>query len=135
MLLGILGFIKDVFTPASELIDDVHTSDEERLQLRNALAKIEQATTAKVIEYESKLLDLKTKIILAEATSDNWLVSSWRPLTMLAFVGIVISYWFGYQPVNMTQETLGDVFSLIKIGLGGYVAGRSIEKSVKIYKS
>jgi len=53
---------------------------------------------------------------------------------MLAFVGIVISYWFGYQPVNMTQDTLGDVFDLIKIGLGGYVVGRSGEKIAKTLK-
>ena len=142
MWLEIFSFVKEIFKPAADLIDELHTSGEEegnikiKLEaLRNELAKIEQAVTLKTIEYEGKLLDIKSKIINAEVQSDSWLAKNWRPMTMLAFVGIVISYWFGYQPTNMTPETIGDVFDLIKIGLGGYVVGRSVEKAVKIYKN
>ena len=131
MLLEIFSFVKEIFTPAKELIDDIHTSDEERLQLRNVLAKIENDTTLKVIDYEGKLLEAQSSIIMAETQSDSWLVKNWRPLTMLSFVSIVIMYWFGYQPENMSQATIDNVFQLIKIGLGGYVIGRSGEKIAK----
>ena len=141
MIGTILGFISNIFKPAADLIDDIHTSGEEegaiKVKLREltlALTKIESEVTLKVLEYEGKLLDIKAKIINTEATSDIWIVAAWRPITMLVFVSIVISYWFGYQPANMTPETISDVFDLIKIGLGGYVVGRSGEKIAKILK-
>jgi len=134
MLLEIFSFVKEIFTPAKELIDDIHTSDEERLQLRNVLAKIENDTTLKVIDYEGKLLEAQSSIIMAETQSDSWLVKNWRPMTMLAFVAIVVMYWFGYQPENMSEATLDNVFRLIQIGLGGYVIGRSGEKIAKTMK-
>jgi len=134
MLLEIFSFVKEIFTPAADLIDNLHTSDEEKDTLRNELAKIEQGTTLKVIEYEGKLLEARSSIIMAETKSDAWLVKNWRPMTMLTFTGIVVSYWFGYQPTNMSPETLSDVFDLIKIGIGGYVLGRSGEKIASTIK-
>jgi hypothetical protein len=134
MLLEIFSFVKEIFSPAAKLIDDIHTSDEEKSSLRNELAKIEQAITLKTIEYESKLLDVKSQIIMAETQSDSWLAKNWRPLMMMAFGSIVIMYWFGYQPANLSEARLADIFQLIKIGLGGYVVGRSGEKIAKVMK-
>lgn len=135
MLLEIFSFVKNIFSPAAELIDNLHTSAEEKLTLRNELAQIEGATTLKIIEYEGKLLEARSKIIVSESQSDLWIVKAWRPMTMLTFVSIVVMYWFGYQPENMTQESIDNIFLLIQIGLGGYIAGRSVEKAVKTYKS
>ena len=134
MLFEIFSFVKDIFTPAAKLIDDLHTSDEEKLTLRNELAKLENATTMKVIEYESKLLEARSNVIMAEVGSDSWLAKNWRPLTMLAFVGIVCSYWFGYSPPNATPADIDNIFSLIKLGLTGYVVGRSAEKVADVIK-
>ena len=140
-MLDIFKFIGSIFTPAKELIDDLHTSGEEEgaiaikmKELTVALAKLENEVTLKIVDYESKLLELQSKIVNAEITSDSWLAKNWRPMTMLAFTSIVITYWFGYQPQNMTPETISDVFDLIKIGLGGYVIGRSGEKIAKVIK-
>jgi hypothetical protein len=47
---------------------------------------------------------------------------------MLGFFGLLASYWLGYSPPNLSQETLGNLFDLLKIGIGGYVVGRSAEK-------
>lgn len=135
MLLEIFSFVKNIFSPAAELIDNLHTSAEEKLTLRNELAQIEGATTLKIIEYEGKLLEARSKIIVSESQSDLWIVKAWRPMTMLTFVSIVVMYWFGYQPENMTQESIDNIFLLIQIGLGGYIAGRSVEKAVKTFKS
>jgi len=134
MLLEIFSFVSKIFTQAAKLIDDLHNSDEEKLTLRNELAKLENATTMKVIEYESKLLEARSSVIMAEVGSDSWLAKNWRPMTMLTFVGIVVSYWFGYSPPNATPEDIDNIFMLIKLGLTGYVVGRSVEKSVEILK-
>jgi len=134
MLGSIFGFISEIFSPAASLIDELHTSDEEKNKFKESMAKMENAFAMKMMEYESQLLEAKASIITTEAKSDSFLAKNWRPMTMLSFVGIVISYWFGYQPEGMTQDTIDEVFNLIKIGLGGYVVGRSAEKVVKEYK-
>ncbi len=133
-MLEIFTFISNIFAPAAKLIDDVSTSDEERLTLRNELAKIENGATLKLIEYESKLLTARSNVIMAETGSDSWLAKNWRPITMLVFVGITVSYWFGYSPENATPADIENIFMLIKLGLTGYVVGRSAEKVVSVLK-
>jgi hypothetical protein len=84
-------------------------------------------------EFKSKALELQTSIIIAEAQGESWLQRNWRPVTMLGFLTIIFMYWFGIQPENVSQETITELFGIIKIGLGGYVLGRSGEKIAKTY--
>lgn len=130
MLLQIFSFVKEIFSPAAKLIDDVHTSDEEKMQLRNELARIENATTLKVIEYESQLLKAQTDIITAEANSASWIARNWRPITMLAFLVLVVADSLGWLPNPLAKEA----WTMLQIGLGGYVVGRSGEKIAKVVK-
>lgn len=70
-------------------------------------------------------------IIAAETNSGSWLAASWRPLTMIIFLIIIVSFWFGYVPPNITgpmPPMISEMFDLIKIGMGGYIGGRTIEK-------
>ena len=39
--MGLFDFIGGIFAPASKLVDDLHTSDEEKLTLKNELANIQ----------------------------------------------------------------------------------------------
>lgn len=130
MLLEIFSFVKSVFAPAAELIDNIHTSDEEKLELRNVLAKIENDTTLKVIEYEGKLLSAQTSIITAEANSASWVARNWRPITMLTFLALVVLDSFSWLPNPLAKEA----WTMLQIGLGGYVVGRSGEKIAKVMK-
>lgn len=70
------------------------------------------------------------QIISAEARSGYWLASVWRPLLMCIFAGLVIARWFGYTPPDMTSEELNHVYSLLELGIGGYIGGRTLEKIV-----
>lgn len=71
-------------------------------------------------------------VIAAEANSGFWLAACWRPLMMMVFMGMVVSYWFGYVPEGLQNDSMppmvAELFMLIKIGLGGYIVGRSGEK-------
>lgn len=67
-------------------------------------------------------------IIKAEAQSVHWLTANWRPITMLTFVGLVVARWMGWTAPGMTEAEYLSIYDLIKIGLGGYVVGRSLEK-------
>ena len=127
--MSVFSFISSIFEPAVKLIDDLHTSDEEKLQMQAQIKKVENELLAKIIDYESQLLEGKTKIITAEATGQSWLQRSWRPITMLTFLLLVVLDSFGWLANPLADEA----WLLLQIGLGGYVAGRSVEKITKQY--
>ena len=81
--------------------------------------------------------ELKTQgdIIVAEAQSESWIARSWRPITMLTFVGLVVARWFGLTIEGIDNEMELALMELIKIGLGGYVVGRSAEKVAKAWNN
>ena len=128
--MNILGFIGEIFKPAANLIDSLHTSTEEKLILKNKLEVIENKITAKIIDYETKLLDSKASIITAEATGQSWIQRNWRPITMLTFLGLVVCDSFGWLASPLAAEA----WTLLQIGLGGYVVGRSGEKIINQIK-
>ena len=84
--MNVFSFISNIFEPAVKLIDEIHTSDEEKLKLQAQIKAVENELLAKVIDYESKLLEGKTAIITAEATGQSWIQRNWRPITMLTFL-------------------------------------------------
>lgn len=120
----IWSFLKAAISPVTNLIDEIHTSDEERDKLRNELAKIESQVGLKLLDYERQLLDAQSNIILAEASGGSWLQKSWRPITMLTFLILVVADSFGWLANPLAREA----WTLLQIGLGGYVIGRSAEK-------
>jgi hypothetical protein len=73
-------------------------------------------------------------IIVAEAKGDSWLQRSWRPLLMIWFAGLVGAHWLGFTPDNLSQSTINQLLSIVQIGIGGYIVGRSGEKIMKEYK-
>ena len=79
-------------------------------------------------DAQTKLAQAQASIITAEANSDSVLAKNWRPITMLAFVFLVICHWFGLNASGISEAQYLSLFDLIKIGLGGYVVGRSFEK-------
>ena len=73
-------------------------------------------------------------------TSGNWLTANWRPVTMLTFVAIIANNYllYPYLALFFTNAPMlvipPDMWELLKIGLGGYVVGRSAEKIVTVWK-
>jgi len=124
--MNILGFLGDIFKPAAELVDNLHTSVEEKMALKNEIIKTQNTFAGKILDYETKLMDAKANIIMAEATGQSWLQRNWRPVTMLTFLILVALDAFGLLPFRLAAEA----WALLKIGLGGYVIGRSVEKAV-----
>lgn len=129
--MGIFSFLGNIIKPASDLIDNLHTSEEEKLELKKQMQKIENDFQSKVLEYETKLLESQASIITAEATGKSWLQRNWRPITMLTFLILVVFDAFGVLPFRLADEA----WLLLQIGLGGYVAGRSLEKITSTYAS
>lgn len=70
------------------------------------------------------------EIVKAEAQSGNWLAASWRPLTMLTFVALIVARWLGWSAPGVSEAEVIKLWDIVQLGLGGYVVGRSLEKIV-----
>lgn len=123
--MGILDKIADVISGALGIVDDLHTSDEERLTLKSSLLAIQAQVVSEVIKAQAKMAEMQAQIITAEAQSNHWITSAWRPVTMLTFLVLIVLAQLG-----ITQSVPDEMWPLLKIGLGGYVIGRSFEKTV-----
>ncbi len=121
-----LAFISSLISPVATLVDEIHTSDEERLQIKSGLFEVQSGLASQMMNYEARLLEAQAKVITAEAQGGSWLQRNWRPITMLTFLALVVADTFGLTTFRLASEA----WSLLQIGLGGYVVGRSAEKIV-----
>jgi pyridoxine 5'-phosphate synthase PdxJ len=101
---------------------------------KDQAAQIKARLQEMVLSGQMKEIEEAAKVIVAEAQGDSWLQRSWRPLTMLIFVGLIVARWFGLTVPNLTPEVDIKVFEIIQLGIGGYVIGRSVEKGVQVWK-
>lgn len=133
-LIDIKDTIMGLVQPVTSLIDELHTSDEERLTLKQKFFELQVSLYNKVLDYEGKIVDAQAKIVTAEAQGESWLQRNWRPLMMITFMIMVLNRWTGITallgfPTVMIPESIEmELWGVIKLGIGGYVAGRSIEK-------
>lgn len=128
MSIAIASFISSVFQPAADLIDSMHTSVEEKMQAKGVLLDKVIQFIGNALKYEARTLEARAKIVEAEAKSNNWLTSSWRPITMLTFLVIIVGAAFGLLDMSNLDNVPEEMWSLLKIGIGGYIGGRSAEK-------
>ena len=68
-------------------------------------------------------------VVTAEAKSEHWITSAWRPITMLSFVGMLWCRVLGLAADDLSEAVMIELIGLIKLGLGGYVIGRTVEKT------
>lgn len=101
----------------------------------------EAAAKAKIklveLDQQGGLAELQgaVSIITAEAKGESWLQRNWRPLTMVTFTGLIVLHWLGWTAENLPEDQIPMLLDIVKVGLGGYVVGRSAEKVMKAYKS
>lgn len=77
---------------------------------------------------DTDLAKVGGSIVLAEANSQSWLTRNWRPITMLVLLGLVVARWFGFAATNLQPSEYTQLWNLVQLGIGGYIAGRSVEK-------
>jgi len=110
-----------LFDLAGKVFDKIFPNPQQAAEAKLKLFEMQQAGELKVLEGQ-------VEIITAEAKSDSWLAASWRPITMLVFTGLIVARWFGWAAPNLSPEEYIKLWSIVELGLGGYVIGRSAEK-------
>lgn len=108
--MGLLDFIAGIFKPAVDIVDKVHTSEAEKLELRNALAKIEADMSEKYMELQgqyleaqSKLSESAAKIAVAEASSESWLTRNYRPIIITSMFAMIMLESFGLLKTELPE--------------------------------
>lgn len=131
---GILGKIlggasTKVIDAAGEIIDRVVTTDAERLQARKELLEVERQWNADLLKADQEFAKAQSEVIIAEAKGESWMQRNWRPILMLAFTYIVVHNFVLAPTLSIPRvEIPTDMWELLKLGVGGYVMGRSAEK-------
>lgn len=96
--------------------------------------KLKFEITQELIKADSKVLEQQASIIVAEANGESWLQRNWRPLVMMNFAALITAHWLGFTPPNLPELQVLALLDIVKVGLGGYVLGRSAEKAIREYK-
>lgn len=119
------GGAKEIIEQGGNIVDNLTTSDDEKSEAKSKLTEI-------VFDALNKIKYAQRDIILSE-TQGSKLQRSWRPIVMLSFSFIVVYSYF-IQPaffpnaISMIDKIDPSFWELLKLGLGGYVIGRSVEK-------
>ena len=135
----VADFVSGIFKPAVDLIDELHVSDEERMNAKAKLLDIEKDTINKAMDLEGKIIDAKKDIILAEANG-KWYQRAWRPALMWTCIAIIINnfifapYLLAIFDWAVLLTIPSQLWTLLTIGVGGFIAGRSGEKVVSKWK-
>jgi hypothetical protein len=115
-LLSFLPIIGDVL---DKVLPDPAAQAEAKLKLMELAQKGEFAE-----------MNARADIIKAEASSESWLAQSWRPILMLTFGALIVARWMGFAAPGISDAEIIKLWSIVELGLGGYVIGRTAEKIV-----
>jgi hypothetical protein len=126
--MAILGnILGNLLGKADTIVDEVITSKEEKLQLKNQLHKIVQ-------EQESLIEKQVSKRWVSDMSSDNWLSKNIRPMSLI-FITVVFTI-ISFADGNIGQFTLNQEYrpiyqSLLLLIYGAYYGSRGLEKIKK----
>lgn len=135
--LSAIPIIGDLVKKAGDVVDQAVTDKD----LANRI-KADLERQANELDYSAfeKEIEARAKVITAEIQSPSWLAANWRPILMLTIVAIIANNYIIYPYLSMFTDTAvilelpQDLYDLMKIGVGGYIVGRSGEKIVKEWK-
>ena len=121
------GLVGKILPEAGKIIDNLHTSDEERAAAKQKLEEL-------VVSAEQSAQEEVSARWEADLKSGNWLAGNIRPLTLIFLTSVfaILSITDG----NIGEFSIGDAYkpiyqTLLLTVYGAYFAGRSIEKIKK----
>jgi len=121
-MLGVIApLAKILFSTIEKAVPDKDLQEKLKAQLQTEL-----------LQSHTEELKAAASIVEAEAKAGPF-TSSWRPLLMYVLIFILVwNYILGpiikiFTGSVISFELPGDVWTLLQIGLGGYVVGRSGE--------
>ncbi|HEX7965728.1 MAG TPA: 3TM-type holin [Gammaproteobacteria bacterium] len=133
--MSILGTVANLILPG------VFKEVDKAIPDQDLQAKLKASIQTAVLSADVLALESQAGVVKAEAQGESWLQRNWRPITMMVFVGVVFNnyllapYLQAMFSWSVKLDTPPDLWELIKLGLGGYLMGRSAEKCVAAWKA
>ena len=121
------GGAKDLVEGVGGVIDDLHTSEEEKLQAEHKVKEL-------LSEYETAIEMEITKRWDSDMKSDSWLSKNVRPMVLIFLVvSTVLMVFIDAGAISFTvDEDWKDLLKMVLITtVGAYFGGRSYEKIKK----
>lgn len=125
----ITDIISLVGRAAGKYFDTQEKADEFRADISKLLS-----------DNEAKILQAQRDVVIAEIQGQDHIQRLWRPILMMVCIFIVFNNYVLAPYMNLFFLTdialqLDDnIWALMKIGVGGYTAGRSAEKIAGLWK-
>ena len=121
------GGAADLVKGVGGVIDNLHTSEEEKLAAENKIKEL-------VANYEVQMEQQISDRWKADMNSDSWLSKNVRPLVLIFLVVCtVLMIFIDAGTINFTvEEKWTDLLQLVLITvIGAYFGGRTMEKRKK----
>lgn len=133
-----LGLLGNILGPVLGIIDKAVPDKDLREKLKAEL-------TREALDADSELNKAAASIIIAEAQGESAAQRNWRPHLMYLIMGLLVfngavvplvsAIWDIELPVLEAWSAIpSEMWTLLQIGLGGYIVGRSGEKIAKSWK-
>jgi hypothetical protein len=122
---AILGKITSLFggnlvKEVGNVVDNLVTTDEERAKAKAAIGAIVTRGLTDIAQAQAEVLQTEM--------GGSWLQRNWRPIVMMMFACILVAEWFGFTDPTISETLELKLLSIVELGLGGYVVGRTVEK-------
>lgn len=116
----VAAFGGNIVEQLGSTVDKFVTTDAEKTKLKQELSQVVMSNLNRMAEAQASVIQTEMK--------GDFLQRNWRPMVMLAFAFILIMKWFGWTDSSISEALELELMTLLELGIGGYVAGRSIEK-------
>jgi len=133
--------VDKVVGSVGKAIDDLVTSDEERLQLKNALQKEMNGFKTSQMSHVENLEQQITDRHKTDMSSDSWLSKNIRPLALAFMTGatVLLAYLTIFAELTTGQVSALEAWlplltNLLMLIYGFYFGSRGIEKVVQMRK-
>ena len=93
-------------------------------------ARAEAEMMRQLLARQGEIEQAAAEVVKAEAASGHWLAANWRPLLMLTFGALIVARWLGWAAPDLTESEYIKLWDIVELGIGGYVIGRSAEKTL-----
>ena len=129
----ILTSLNGIFGNLLNIVESVIQNDKEKYRIKEEILNSQTQAITEISNYLKELEIARTKTIVSELTGHSWIQRNWRPVLMLTFIFIIIWNYILAPLLNIrTVQTPDQMWNLIKIGIGGYLGGRSFEKIISM---
>jgi hypothetical protein len=115
---------KDLVAEVGEVIDDLHTSEEEKVNAKRLTGQM-------IYDFEKSIQKEVTERWREDMRSDSWLSKNIRPLTLIFLVACTVSLIFidsGVLKFDVKEHWVNLLQIILVTVIGAYFGGRSYEK-------